>query len=332
MTAGYLKNTLIHLKKDYPFNEKVWSAIILRRENSTTPILTNTFEKWTLGNAPSQSSLGYHKDFFVIIQSILLRSYKIISQSSFFQTSFAKSLFIYSYFKYKKYIEDAFHPFFREHHHKIAPGHFLDIGANIGYTSSVFSEFINPQFQVHAFEPEKENITLLKKVINKKISKNIVVNGCACGETSGVITLWKNHDQHADHRIATDAFKAIITNEKACYEVPMLALDDYALEKNILNSISFVKIDVQGFELSVLKGMNQIIEQNPKIVIAFEYGPKQMKDLGFLPQELISFFAGFHFYILKRNGQIIKTTSHEIISHNDPNHYLDIVVTKFHFI
>lgn len=268
-----------------------------------------------------------------IIQNTLLNSYKIISKSSFFQTSIAQSLFLKSYFLYKKYIEDAFNSFFKLHKDKIISGHFLDVGANIGYTSTVFAQFINSKFQVHAFEPEIENIAHLKKIIaSKKNYSNIIVNGCACGEKSGVITLWKNRDHHADNRIVTEAFKNTLNNEKECYEVSIIALDDYALSNNILNSISFVKIDVQGFELPVLKGMVKIIEQNPKLVLAFEYSPGQMKDLGFPAQELMDFLKEFNFYILKKNGQLTKTNSEDLLLNIELNDYIDIVATKFHFI
>ena len=38
-------------------------------------------------------------------------------------------------------------------------------------------------------------------------------------------------------------------------------------------SVDFIKIDVQGWELEVLKGMTGVFNNNPELTICFEFGP-----------------------------------------------------------
>jgi len=53
-------------------------------------------------------------------------------------------------------------------------------------------------------------------------------------------------------------------------QVPAARLSD-----DILLTIDFVKIDVQGHELQVLDGMKEMIERSPKIAIAMEFSPSE---------------------------------------------------------
>jgi hypothetical protein len=67
--------------------------------------------------------------------------------------------------------------------------------------------------------------------------------------------------------------------------------------------VSFVKIDVQGYELPVCEGMSGILDRNPRACVALEYAPRQMAEQGFEPEALRRFFAarGYRIYLLARN-------------------------------
>ena len=114
-----------------------------------------------------------------------------------------------SYFLYKRYLEDPFAALARKRPELFRGGDILDIGANIGYTASLFAQAGDAEATVYAFEPEPFNFRLLQtSVRGRTLQEKVVPVQSAVGERSGEIELWINDHHHADHRIATDSLRA----------------------------------------------------------------------------------------------------------------------------
>jgi hypothetical protein len=90
--------------------------------------------------------------------------------------------------------------------------------------------------------------------------------------------------------------------------------------------VSFVKIDVQGYELAVCQGMQETLRQNPDITIVLEYMPSAMRDLGFDPSHLIDFFVerGFGIYLVHPRGKL----SQGMPSNMNDSGYLDLLFSR----
>jgi hypothetical protein len=71
-------------------------------------------------------------------------------------------------------------------------------------------------------------------------------------------------------------------------------------------SVSFVKIDVQGYELAVCQGMQETLKKNPGLTIVLEFMPSAMRELGFEPSHLIDFLVerGFKIYCVHPRGRL----------------------------
>ena len=87
---------------------------------------------------------------------------------------------------------------------------------------------------------------------------------------------------------------------------PLVSIDSF-LESQP-GSVSFVKIDVQGYELAVCQGMQNTLRQNPDISIVLEFMPSAMRELGFDPADLIGFFIerGFEIYLIHPRGKLTR--------------------------
>jgi hypothetical protein len=61
-------------------------------------------------------------------------------------------------------------------------------------------------------------------------------------------------------------------------------------------SISLIKIDVQGAELQVVRGMDRVLVQNNYPPILVEYSPGDLEHAGVTPQEFFDTFKalGYH--------------------------------------
>jgi FkbM family methyltransferase len=238
-------------------------------------------------------------------QAALLELYRFANHSGFMKNPVFQKLYWNAYCTYKRKIEDPFYNLRIKHPELFKGGHILDVGANIGYTTTVFAELLEPPFKLIAFEPEPENFISLKKHINK-LSKAILIQAepLALGSQKTTVTLSLNPDHPSDHKVVNSN----LHNQVNCIPVDQDTLDNYCTDKAIINNIRFIKIDVQGYELEVCRGANEIIMQNDDVIFAVEFDMSAMKFLGFCPEKLLIFFReyGFTSYIIKHSGDLLR--------------------------
>jgi FkbM family methyltransferase len=126
--------------------------------------------------------------------------------------------------------------------HFLRPGDvFYDVGANVGsYTLLAAAAGA----RVHAFEPSPATAAKLRRNIQvNSLEMRIVLHECALGAVTGTVQLSRGTDT-TNHVLADGESKAVSDT------VAMETLDD-SFEPDC---ISFLKMDVEGFESEVLKG------------------------------------------------------------------------------
>ena len=239
----------------------------------------------------------------------LLSAYSLVKRSGFLQTSLGRSLFKSAYFLYKRFIEDDLRDLLRAHPAIVGEGNILDIGANIGYTATVLARAAQAGRKVYAFEPEPFNFKLLQDTaLQPAVAGKIIPLQSAVGAADGTINLWINDRHHADHRVATEQFRSEHSDLEHSgsnqVSVPLVSIDSF-LQKNPA-PVSFVKIDVQGYELAVCQGMTETLRQNPGIVIVLEFMPSAMRELGYESSRLIDLFVerDFKVYQVHPRGKL----------------------------
>ncbi|MEN8116942.1 MAG: FkbM family methyltransferase [Bacteroidota bacterium] len=146
-------------------------------------------------------------------------------------------------------------------------GIILDLGANIGVTSYHLAKNF-PNSTVYSFEPLDLNMTTLKRIKEKFGIKNIKEIQVAVGDTNGTIEMImpvvKNVPMHGLSHVVENESSQEDSGFK--YEVPLISLDNYAELNNTKEKITALKIDVENFEYSVLKGATKLLkEHNPVI-------------------------------------------------------------------
>jgi len=236
--------------------------------------------------------------------SPLLRAYSLARRSGILRTSWGRRIFKSAYFLYKRYIEDDLRDLIKSFPDLVGEGDVLDVGANIGYTACVLAQTAKAGRKVYAFEPEPFNFRLLKQTSEQReFDGRIVPLQLAVGAEDGTIDLWINLGHHADHRVMTPQFQAAHA-EEATVHTPLVSVDSFL--DGMQSKVSFVKIDVQGYELAVCQGMQNTLRQNPDITVFLEFMPSAMRDLGFEPSDLIEFFVqrGFSIYQVHSRGRL----------------------------
>lgn len=128
----------------------------------------------------------------------------------------------------------------------------LDVGANIGTTSAVFSQHV-PSGQVYAFEPGPSVFSALKANVALNGLNNVSPLNLAVAAKSGTVRFFEDA-----------AYGHITTDGRGC-DVPAVSIDDFVMSR-ALKRVDFIKIDVEGFESGVLEGAAQTIERFAPII------------------------------------------------------------------
>jgi hypothetical protein len=106
-------------------------------------------------------------------------------------------------------------------------------------------------------------------------------------------------------------------------------VDNFVAARNLQN-ISFIKIDVQGYELAVCEGMSRTMEKFPGLSVAFEYAPEGMRELGFDPSALLQLFrsAGYKLHVLTRAATTLTLDNGAIDLAVERSGYVDLLCSK----
>lgn len=114
----------------------------------------------------------------------------------------------------------------------------LDVGANIGYYTLIFSKAVGRRGKVFAFEPEPNNFILLQKNVQINNLENVTLIQKAVSKKSGKIYLYLCDYNHGQHR----TYESPRCNSSI--SVDCITIDDY-VESASLNKINFIKMDVK---------------------------------------------------------------------------------------
>jgi FkbM family methyltransferase len=167
---------------------------------------------------------------------------------------------------------------------------FLDVGANIGYLSAVAARLVGPQGQVHAFEPVPAYFVRLGRLAALNPEYLIAANPCAAGETPGICTMYVTLEPGQSTLVRSYKVEPEILST---IDVPVVRLDSY-LKQNQIERVALIKIDAEGFELPILRGLRNYFEScRHRPAIICEIAPRAYPLMGRSVSELAGFMAEF---------------------------------------
>lgn len=174
----------------------------------------------------------------------------------------------------------------------------LDIGANIGFHTLYFAELTGVNGKIIAFEPIPINFAALENNISLNNFPQIVSVNKAMGNTNSQMNV------HVDKQTQNPGAFSLFEHGVKNTIIECVKGDDYLRENNT-KKVDFIKLDVEGFELEVLKGLAETIKQSNPIII-FEYDYNYQSKVNDDPRAILHFLKTFsyNFFIIDGYGNL----------------------------
>jgi FkbM family methyltransferase len=188
---------------------------------------------------------------------------------------------------------------------------FIDVGANVGYITSVGASLVGKKGKVYAFEPVLEYFCRIKNIAKLNNEYNIIVNQFALSDKAETRKIYLYDYSNIG---ANTVIPELIKKEKIreTSSIQTLRLDEYIEKENIKN-IKVIKIDTEGFEYPVLLGLRNFFKKIsanksvPAPLIICEVCPEALKILGYKPDDLFEYMKQFNYFpfsILNFNNEL----------------------------
>ena len=155
----------------------------------------------------------------------------------------------------------------------------IDVGANIGDTLLSIGQRVGPQGKVIGFEANPETLKKCQANIALNAMTQVGVEGVALGAAAGVL----GFGRAASGNSGADRF---MPGGGGAITVPLITLDSYVSEA-VLDHIDLIKIDVEGFEMNVLRGADATLAKF-RPVLFLELCDANLREQGSSAVELLA--------------------------------------------
>ncbi len=166
----------------------------------------------------------------------------------------------------------------------------VDIGANVGCYTALAAHSVGPSGAVIAFEPDPENFSFLTATVTLNNFKNVTLAACAASDRVGEGTLFLSEDNKGDHQIYDSG------EQRRARTIQLTTLDAFLRERGIAR-VDVIKIDVEGAEASVLRGMAQTMRANPALRMIVEFWPYGLRNAHEDPVAVLQLLRSFGFML-----------------------------------
>lgn len=138
----------------------------------------------------------------------------------------------------------------------------FDIGAHIGYYTVIFSSICN-QGHIVVFEPDRNNLKYLKNNIESNNLSNVVIIDKAASSKISESSFYEDVSTGRTSSLQPDAWHPNATEIKI-ENVQTTTLNEISIEYGIPD---LIKCDVEGHEIEVLQGANEVLKAKPILFI-----------------------------------------------------------------
>lgn len=177
----------------------------------------------------------------------------------------------------------------------------LDVGANVGLVARQFARYVGAAGKVLAFEPDIKTSAYLKRNVRKL--PQVEVHEIALSDANETASFY------LDPRSGTSNSLAVreVTGDVVTVSCETL---DHFLTRHPFDRIALIKIDVEGAESKILRGMEETLKNHPETRIILEFDPHNQEMAGVNPADFLSQIhaLGLEIFVLRETVEPIKIT------------------------
>jgi FkbM family methyltransferase len=169
----------------------------------------------------------------------------------------------------------------------------LDIGANVGYLSGLFARWVGPSGRVVSVEPIPATYDALSSSMKHLYPNTVTAIQCCVSDTPGEVTMsvptYEGGGENYYESRIVDPGSASGAHQ---FRVSATTLD--LLVHDLHPNLAFIKIDVEGHELAVIKGGSEYLSHNhPPLLIEVAGNPDES---GSISAQLIAMLAAWDYH------------------------------------
>jgi FkbM family methyltransferase len=197
---------------------------------------------------------------------------------------------------------------------------FVDVGANLGYFTRVALSVVGASGRILAFEPDPHNYSLFCRNAADNLDKQVSGFNCGLGDSEFSAVLSQSSYNFGDHRISSTP---LIDSAQQC-QVRITTLNAKIAELAV-SEVSLVKIDTQGFEVPVLRGMSNVFAQENAPAVIMEFWPFGIRKQDCAPAEVFQIAEKYGMSVfLLEEGKAKLNCVEEAEQHADKAHSDDL--------
>ena len=178
----------------------------------------------------------------------------------------------------------------------------LDIGAHHGFFTLLASKKVGPAGRVIAFEPSPHERERLARHLLWNSCNNVTVEEMALSDSNGQEELFLVEGKETGCNSLRPPRNLSAIKKLS---VHVMRLEEYLRSKRI-GTADFIKLDVEGAELGVLKGAGAFLEHEPRPVLLCEVQDARTEAWGYPASEIIHFLErlGFAWFMIREDGNL----------------------------
>jgi FkbM family methyltransferase len=175
----------------------------------------------------------------------------------------------------------------------------FDVGANVGLYTILLNEVFSENENILSFEPSKKTYTKLVKNTNHIEKTNLYNFGF--GNANTFLTLYYNQEESGLASVYERRLDHFNINMDLKEEIEIKTIDSFC-ETNKIAKINFLKLDVEGHELSVLNGAIKMLNDHKIDFIQFEFGGCNIDSRTYFQDFYYLLSKDFYIYRIVKDG------------------------------
>jgi FkbM family methyltransferase len=196
-------------------------------------------------------------------------------------------------------------------------GTFIDVGANVGLMTLFAAMKLRSSGHVVAFEAMPSTFEILWKNIELNGFSNVTAVNVAVGSATSTAEIFDDREMRRGAATLLRPSQGVHG-----WKVPITSLDEY-LTANSVNDVTCVKVDVEGWELEVLRGAPATLHREKPPIWIFECSRQHAMFAGSV-EDLYDMFMetkSYQVYRLARGkerpSRMVRIAKHELPNHDN---------------